>query len=93
VRAICLILFIVLQVWVLCAVARALISWFPIKYDSAVYRINRGLVAITEPFIAPVRRILPAARFGGVGVDLSFLVVLLVLQFFVIPFLRRHAYG
>jgi YggT family protein len=89
-RVIFLILLIVLQIWVLCAVARALISWFPIKYDTAVYRINRGLVAVTEPIIAPVRRMLPAARVGNVGVDLSFLVVLLVIQFLVIPFLRRH---
>ncbi|HEY8081023.1 MAG TPA: YggT family protein [Acidimicrobiales bacterium] len=89
-RVIFLILLIVLQIWVLCAVARALISWFPIKYDTAIYRINRGLVAVTEPIIAPVRRMLPAARVGNVGVDLSFLVVLLVIQFLVIPFLRRH---
>jgi len=84
--------FFVVQIWVFCAIARALLSWFPISYDSAFHRINRLLVAVTEPVIAPVRRLLPPARMGNVGVDLSFLVVLLVAQIVVIPFLARRAF-
>jgi YggT family protein len=91
-RAIFWLLFFALQIWVFCAIARALISWFPVSYDSVVYRINRVLVAVTEPIIAPVRRLMPTTRVGGVGIDLSFMVVLLVLQFLVIPFLGRHAF-
>jgi len=80
-----------LEIWVLCAVARAVLSWFPIAYGSAMYRINRVLIRVTEPLIAPVRRILPPARVGGVGIDLAFLVVFLGIQFVVIRLLSNYA--
>jgi YggT family protein len=31
--------------------------------------------ALTEPVLAPVRRVLPPVRFGSVGIDLAFIVV------------------
>ena len=51
----------------------------------------RALDAVTEPVLRPIRRILPPARIGGVGIDLAFLVVFVVLQFFVIPLLRHFS--
>lgn len=88
-RAIFFVLATVAQIFVLCLIARAILSWFPISYNSAAHRANSVLVRITEPLVAPVRRILPAVRAGGIGIDLSFLVVLLVLQILVIPLLYR----
>ena len=80
----------VLQLWVLCAFARALLSWFPISYGSPWHRINSVLVRITEPFIAPVRRIIRPVGVGGVGLDLSFIVVVILVQ--LIAF-KLRAYG
>ena len=91
-RAIFLVLAIVAQIWVLCAIARAILSWFPISYDSPAHRANSVLVRITEPLIAPVRRLMPPVRAGGSGIDLSFIIVLLALQIFVIPLLYRLAH-
>jgi YggT family protein len=91
VRHVAFLLFWLLQLWVLCAIARALMSWFPISYDSPAHRINTILVRITEPLIAPVRRLLPPVGVGGVGVDLAFLVVIFAIQLIAIPLLRSYA--
>jgi YggT family protein len=42
-------------------------------------RLTRGVYAITEPILAPVRRVLPPLRIGGVGIDLAFIVVFLAI--------------
>jgi len=44
---------------------------------------------VTEPVLAPVRRVLPPLRMGGIGIDLSIIVVLLVLELLVIPVVAR----
>ncbi len=61
----------------------ALLSWFRINPSSTLGHVQRFLFRATEPLLAPVRRII---RPMG-GLDISFLVVFLVLQFIVIPLL------
>ena len=80
-----------LELWVFCAIARALLSWFPLGYDSVWSRINHVLVRVTEPLIAPVRRLIGPVSMGGVGLDLAFLVVVLVIQIVAIPLLRNFS--
>jgi len=59
--------------WVI--IIRALISWVsPDPYNPIV----RFLYRVTEPVLRPVRRILPI---GGIGVDFSPLIVILVIYF------------
>jgi YggT family protein len=65
-----------LTLWILCLFIRAILSWFPIHYGSAAHRINSVLVRITEPVIAPVRKVIPPLGSGGVAIDLSFIVVI-----------------
>ena len=43
------------------------------------------LFRLTEPVLGPVRRLLPPVRAGGIGIDLSFIIVFLGIQFVVIP--------
>jgi YggT family protein len=38
-------------------------------------RFSMAVRAATEPILAPVRRVLPPLRIGGVGIDLAFIVV------------------
>lgn len=87
-RQIAYVLVAVLELWVLCAIARAVLSWFPLSYDSAWSRINSVLMKITEPVIRPVRRVLGPMSVGGVGIDVAFLVVILVIELVAIPLLR-----
>jgi YggT family protein len=75
----------ILELYVIILVARALLSWFPVHAGSALLPVVRVLDRLTEPVLAPVRRILPPVRAGGMAIDLSIIVVLLVLQVIVIP--------
>lgn len=68
-------------------VARAILDWVnmanPPGYGSIRAKITAGVHALTEPVLAPVRKVIPPLKTGGVALDLSFLVV-----FFVIVLLR-----
>ena len=43
---------------------------------------------MTEPVLRPIRRVLPPVRAGGMAIDLSILLVILVCEIIVIPLLR-----
>jgi YggT family protein len=62
-----------IYMWII--IIRALISWVsPDPYNPIV----RFLYRVTEPVLRPVRRILPI---GGIGIDFSPLIVILVIYF------------
>ena len=58
--------------------ARAILSWFPVRPGSVVGQIARLAHQITEPVIAPIRRLLPMLQTSGL--DLTFLVVVFAVQ-------------
>lgn len=65
--------------------ARLVVDWGsllagPPAYGGIRARATQALYAITEPVLAPVRRLLPPLRLGGVGLDLSFIVVFIALS-------------
>lgn len=64
-------LLVLLQIYLVVLIARALLSWFPIRPGTALATLHSGLVTVTERVLAPVRRVMPRAG----GFDLSFLVV------------------
>jgi len=69
-------------------IARAVLDWSvvlagPSTAGSVRYRLTRGVTAVTEPILAPVRRVIPPLRVGGASFDLAFIVV-----FFAIVLLR-----
>ena len=69
-------------------IARAVLDWSvvlagPSAAGSVRYRLTRGVTAVTEPILAPVRRVIPPLRVGGASFDLAFIVV-----FFVIVLIR-----
>jgi YggT family protein len=64
---------------------RALLSWFPARPGSTLATINTVLYRLTEPVLAPVRRLLPPLQAGGMGIDLSFIIVFVGIQLLVIP--------
>ena len=41
--------------------------------------VQRALYAVTEPVLAPLRAVLPPMRMGGMGLDLSPMLVMLVI--------------
>jgi YggT family protein len=61
-------------------VARAVLDWSvalagPSTAGSLRYRLTRGVTAVTEPILAPVRRVIPPIRLGGLSIDLAFIIV------------------
>lgn len=62
----------ILEIYALLILIRAVLSWFVRDYRNQFYQI---LIKITEPVLAPLRRVLPR-----LGVDLSPLVAIILIQ-------------
>jgi YggT family protein len=60
-----------LNVYLLVLLARAILSFFPTRPGTGLASFQHFLAQLTEPVIAPVRRVIPPAGMF----DLSFLVV------------------
>jgi YggT family protein len=65
-------------------IVRAVLDWSvvlagPTAPGSVRGRLTSAVWAVTEPVLAPVRRVLPPLRLGGTAIDLSFIVVLVVI--------------
>jgi len=56
------------------------IAYARISYDSPVIKVQRVLTAIVDPVLRPIRRVIPTAQVGGVGLDLSVLVLFLLVE-------------
>ncbi|MGK5685356.1 YggT family protein [Actinoplanes sp. URMC 104] len=61
-------------------VARALLDWStvlagPATAGGARARLMSGVHAVTEPILAPGRRVVPPLRVGGMAIDLAFIIV------------------
>ena len=78
----------VVEAYVVVLIVRAVLSWIPLRPGSPLQPVVRALDAVIEPVLRPIRRVLPPVRAGGMGIDLSFIVVILVAQIVVIPLLR-----
>ncbi|HVA75697.1 MAG TPA: YggT family protein [Acidimicrobiales bacterium] len=67
------------QLYVLILFARAILSWFPYSHNSPLNPVRKIVFVLTEPVLAPFRRIIPP-----VGMfDLSFLVAFIVVELIV----------
>ena len=67
-----------LNVYLLILLARAVMSWFPVRPGTGLASFLHVLMQLTEPVLAPVRRIIPPAGMF----DLSFIVVLVAIEIF-----------
>ena len=63
----------------------AAVSWFPDLRGRWVYY----LAAVVEPVLSPIRRVIPPIG----GLDIAFLVLILVLQLVVRPALQHAAFN
>ncbi|HEX2699376.1 MAG TPA: YggT family protein [Acidimicrobiales bacterium] len=80
-NAICL----VLNLYLIALFGRIILSWFPISPDSPMSQVFSFLYTITEPVLGPVRRLLPPVGVGGMGLDLSPIIVTLGLRLLLFP--------
>ncbi|HUZ20834.1 MAG TPA: YggT family protein [Acidimicrobiales bacterium] len=70
----------ILQAYLVILFVRIIFSWFPIDPWSKWSRVVAVLAKLTDPVLVPVRRVLRPVRIGGMGIDLSPLVVLILLE-------------
>jgi YggT family protein len=70
----------ILSAFLLCLFARVLLSYFPISYGTPMATVQRAVGSITDPVLAPIRRIVPPVSLGGGGVlDMSPVILFVVI--------------
>lgn len=57
--------------------ARIILSWFPIAPGGLLAQIFSVLYTVTEPVLGPIRRAIPPIGMGGMGLDLSPIIVII----------------
>jgi YggT family protein len=70
----------VLLLFQIVLIARAILDWSvvlagPSATGSVRSRLTTGVYRITEPVLAPIRRVIPPLRLGGTAIDLSYIVL------------------
>ena len=70
------ILCLLLTLYLFAIFGRVLLSWFPLNPHGAMATVAGFLYTVTDPVMKPVRRMLPAARFGGMAFDFSPVIVI-----------------
>jgi YggT family protein len=74
-----------LQAYVFVIIGRIILSWFPTSPGSALAGVHDFLRRITDPILEPLRRVIPPLGGGGIAIDLSPIIVLLVIQLLLLP--------
>lgn len=65
-----------IQAYYIVVIARIIMEWIPVSYDHPLARVRSMLRSLTEPLLAPLRAIVPPLRMGGMGIDLSPIILL-----------------
>jgi YggT family protein len=66
-------------VYLICIFAYIVTSWIRLPYNIWLNRIQRFLYDIVNPYLSIFRRLLPMLSLGGLGLDLSPIIGILVL--------------
>jgi len=69
-----------LNLYLILLFARIILSWFPVSPGGAMAQIFSFLYTVTEPVLGPVRRAIPPIGMGGMGFDLSPIIVIFGVQ-------------
>ena len=73
-------LYIIGQIYVLILVVRAVFSFFPYSSDSPLNPVRRVVTTLTEPVLAPFRRLIPPVGMFDASFIVAFLVVEVIVQ-------------
>lgn len=72
-----------LQAYVLVLIAYVIIAWVP-RMPEPLQPAARGVRGMVDPLLQPLRRVMPPLRLGGIGIDLSILVLFFGVQILII---------
>jgi YggT family protein len=65
-----------LNLYLLIMFLMIILSWFPSQPGTTLATVQQVLWRLTNPVLAPIRRVIPGVRFGGSMLDLSPLIVI-----------------
>lgn len=82
------VLVLLLQIVVVLLLVQALLSWFPAEPGTTFAKLVGLVGRLTNPILAPVRRLLPPIRAGGIAIDLSVIIVIIVAEVILLPIFR-----
>jgi YggT family protein len=66
-------------VYLICILAYIITSWVPLPYNTTLNRIQRFLYDVVNPYLRVFRRFIPQLNVGGLGLDLSPILAIIVL--------------
>lgn len=69
----------IIQAYYIVVIGRIIMEWIPVSYDHPLARLRAALRSLTEPLLSPLRALVPPLRLGGVGLDLSPIILLVAL--------------
>ncbi len=75
------------QLYLVAIFARIVLSFFPLAPGTVMSSIFSALYTVTEPVLGPVRRIVSPIGAGGMGIDLSPMIVVFAAQLLLLPLL------
>jgi YggT family protein len=78
-------------VYLICIMAYIITSWIPLPYNVWLNRVQRFLYDVVDPYLRLFRRLLPQISLGGLGLDLSPIIAIIVL--FVVHSLIQRGLG
>lgn len=64
------------QLYLIVILVRVVLSWFPLSPGGVLSSVYSFVFSATEPVLGTVRRLLPPVRMGGMGLDLSPIIVI-----------------
>ena len=70
----------IIQAYYIVVIARIIMEWIPVSYDHPLARLRAFLRSLTEPILGPLRAMVPPVRIGGMGLDLSPIILLVGLM-------------
>jgi YggT family protein len=81
-NAVASILHVILMIYMWILVIRAVLSWIHVP---SLYQVKVILFHLTEPVLAPLRRLVPPYKFGGLDITpiLAFILILFIDSFLV----------
>ena len=74
-----------LNIYLVLIFARILLSWFPLDPNGTMATIAGFLFTVTDPVLGPLRRAIPPVRIGMAALDLSPIIVIVAITFFLQP--------
>lgn len=68
-----------LQIFLVVLLAHVIFSWVP-RPPEPLMPFVLGVRRVVEPVAAPIRRVIPPLRLGGIALDLSIIVLFIIVR-------------